>query len=85
MNGIDIKYTLSSKYFKVGDAYSLHLGTNNFKVGILSKYSENSVTFKILENGDIIDLTLTVNQLLLNDYWMVKMVPDHANGTFSNK
>ena len=37
-----------------------------------------------LENGNIVDLTLTVDQLRFNDYWMVKMKPDYENGQFSN-
>lgn len=85
MNGINVKYSLDKDYFKVGEAYSLHLGTNKFRVGLLVKYSEESVTFKILEGEDLIDLTLTLNELRHNNYGMVKMKPDHMYGTFSNR
>lgn len=85
MKGINIKYSLDKEYFKVGEAYSLHLGTNKFRVGLLVKYSEESVTFKILEGEDLIDLTLTLYQLRQNDYGMVKMKPDYNDGIFQNR
>ena len=82
MNGIDIEYKLNSDYFEVGCAYRMRLNPNDFRVGLLIKYKEDSVTFKILEKGEIIDLTLTVDQLRFHNYWLVKMKPDYENGKF---
>ncbi len=82
MNGIDIEYKLNSDYFEVGCAYRMRLNPNDFRVGLLIKYKEDSVTFKILEKGEIIDLTLTVDQLRFHNYWLVKMKPDFENGKF---
>lgn len=85
MNGIDVKYSLNSDYFEVGCAYQMRLGTNDFRVGLLIKYSEDSLTFKILEKGEVSDLTLTVDQLRFHDYWLVKMEPDYENGKFDSE
>ena len=82
MNGIDIEYKLNSDYFEVGCAYRMRLNPNDFRVGLLIKYKEDSVTFKILEKGEMIDLTLTVDQLRFHNYWLVKMKPDFENGKF---
>ena len=84
-NGIDVEYALSSTYFEVGAAYQLHLGVNDFKVGLLTKYSKDSVTFTILKEGKIEDLTLSLEQLLFNNYGIIKMIPDFEDGKFSNK
>lgn len=84
-NGIDVEYSLSPTYFEVGVAYKLRLGVNDFKVGLLTKYSKDSVTFAILKEGKIEDLTLSLNQLRFNDYEIVKMIPDYKNGKFSNE
>ena len=85
MNGKDIEYKLNSDYFEVGCAYQIRLNPNDFRVGLLIKYKEDSVTFKILEKGEVIDLTLTVDQLRFNNYWLVKMIPDYENGKFQNE
>ena len=85
MNGIKVEYKLDSEYFEVGSAYMIRLGTNDFRVGLLIYYKEDSVTFKILEKGEVIDLTLTVDQLRFNNYWLVKMKPDYENGKFQNE
>ena len=85
MNGIDIEYKLNSDYFEVGCAYRIRVGTNDFRVGLLIKYKEDSVTFKILEKGEMIDLTLTVDQLRFHNYWLVKMKPDYKDGKFEYK
>ena len=82
MNGIKIEYKLDSDYFEVGCAYQIRLGCNDFRVGLLIKYKEDSVTFKILEKDEVIDLTLTVDQLRFHDYWLVKMKPDYEDGKF---
>ena len=82
MNGINVEYKLDSEYFEVGCAYEMCLGTNDFRVGLLIYYKEDSVTFKILEKGEVIDLTLTVDQLRFHDYWLVKMKPDYKDGKF---
>lgn len=84
VNGIDVEYSLSPTYFEVGTAYKLHLGVNNFKIGLLTKYSKDSVTFTILKEGKIEDLTLSLNQLRFNDYGIIKMKPDYEDGKFSN-
>ena len=84
MNGIIVDYTLDPKYFEVGASYQIHIGTNNFKTALLAKYSKDEVTFKYLEKGDIIDLTVTISELMYrNDYWLTKMKPDYENGKFS--
>ena len=85
MNGIKVEYKLDSEYFEVGSAYIIRLGTNDFRVGLLIYYKEDSVTFKILEKGEVIDLTLTVDQLRFHNYWLVKMIPDYENGKFQNE
>ena len=85
MNRIKVEYKLDSEYFEVGSAYIIRLGTNDFRVGLLIYYKEDSVTFKILEKGEVIDLTLTVDQLRFNNYWLVKMIPDYENGKFQNE
>lgn len=84
VNGIDVEYSLSPTYFEVGTAYKLYLGGNNFKIGLLTKYSKDSVTFTILKEGNIEDLTLSLSQLRFNDYGIIKMKPDYKNGKFSN-
>ena len=84
-NGIDVEYALSSTYFEVGAAYQLRLGVNDFKVGLLTKYSKDSVTFTILKEGKIEDLTLSLNQLRFKDYGIIKMIPDYKDGKFSNE
>ena len=71
-NGINIEYILDSSYFKVGRTYKICLGTNDYRVGLLVKYSKYSVTFKILEKENVDDLTLTVDQVRC-DYKVVKM------------
>lgn len=83
-NGINVEYSLDPDYFEVGCAYQLRIDTNKFKIALLSRYSKNEVTFKFLENGDMIDLTLTVNDLRFHNYWLVKMKPDYENGKFSD-
>lgn len=85
INGIDVEYKLSSDYFEVGCAYQMRLGTNDFRVGLLIKYSEDSVTFKILEKSEVRDLTLTVDQLRFHDYCLVRMKPDYEDGEFQSK
>lgn len=85
MNGIKVEYKLDSEYFEVGSAYKIRLGINDFRVGLLIYYKEDSVTFKILEKGKVIDLTLTVDQLRFHNYWLVKMKPDYENGKFQNE
>ena len=85
MNGIKVEYKLDPEYFEVGSAYKIRLGTNDFRVGLLIYYKEDSVTFKILEKGEVIDLTLTVDQLRFHNYWLVKMKPDYENGKFQNE
>ena len=71
-NGINIEYILDSSYFKVGRTYKICLGANDYRVGLLVKYSKYSVTFKILEKESVDDLTLTVDQVRC-DYKVVKM------------
>lgn len=85
MNGLDVEYRLNSDYFEVGCAYQMRLGTNDFRVGLLIKYSKDSVTFKILEKGEVSDLTLTVDQLRFHNYWLVKMKPDYEDGEFQSE
>ena len=85
LSSLPISYKLDSEYFEVGSAYIIRLGTNDFRVGLLIYYKEDSVTFKILEKGEVIDLTLTVDQLRFNNYWLVKMEPDYENGKFQNE
>ena len=84
INGIKTEYILDPSYFEVGCAYKICLGTNDYKVGLLVKYSKYSVTFKILEKGNVVDLTLTVDQVRC-DYEVVKMTADYKDGTFSSK
>lgn len=56
------------------------------KIGLLTKYEKEYVTFKILEKGDVVDLILTLDQLMFHDsYSLVKMKPDYENGVFSNE
>ena len=38
-----------------------------------------------LEKGEVIDLTLTVDQLRFHNYWLVKMKPDYEDGKFEYK
>ena len=38
-----------------------------------------------LEKGEVIDLTLTVDQLRFHNYWLVKMKPDYEDGKFQCK
>ena len=83
MQGIDVEYSLNSDYFKVGCAYEMKLGTNDYRVGLLTKYTKESVTFKILEKGNLVDLTLTVDNLRFHDYGLIKMTPDYKDGEFS--
>lgn len=83
-NGINVEYSLDPDYFKVGCAYQLRLGTNDFRTALLTKYSKKEVNFKILEKGDVVDLTLTIDQLRFRDYWLTKMKPDYENGKFSD-
>ena len=85
LNGIEVEYKLNSDYFEVGCAYQMRLDTNDFRVGLLTKYQKDSVTFKILEKGEVIDLTLTVDQLRFHDYWLVKMKPDYEDGKFESE
>lgn len=85
MNGMKVSYSLYSNYFAVGKAYRLHLGANDFRIGLLVKYTPERVTFKILENGDITDLSLTVNDLRTRDYGIIRMMPDYEHGEFSKE
>ena len=56
------------------------------KIGLLTKYEKEYVTFKILEKGDVVDLILTLDQLIFHDsYSLVKIKPDYENGVFSNE
>lgn len=85
MQGINVEYSLDPYYFKVGCAYELNLGSNKYRVGLLSDFSNEAVTFKILENGEITDLTLTIDQLRFTSYEIVRMEPDYVNGSFSSE
>ena len=75
-NGINIEYILDSSYFKVGCTYKICLSANDYRIGLLVRYSKYSVTFKILEKENVDDLTLTVDQVRC-DYKVVKMTEDY--------
>lgn len=85
MNGINVEYSLDPEYFEVGFAYQIRVSTNNFKIGLLAKYAKDMVTFKVLEGDNVVDLTLSIDQLRFNDQWITRMKPDYKNGSFSNK
>lgn len=87
MKGINVEYSLNPEYFKVGCAYQIHVSTNDFRIGILTTYSKDSVTFKILDKeGNMIDLTFTIGQLrYFDDLDLIKMKPDYESGKFSAK
>ena len=85
MKGINVAYSLDPKYFEVGCAYKM-LVNREVKIGLLTKYEKECVAFKILEKGDVVDLILTLDQLMFHDsYSLVKMKPDYENGVFSNE
>lgn len=84
MNGIDVKYSLNPDYFEEGKAYEIRVATNDFRIGLLTKYSEDSVTFKIWNGGDVVDFTLTLDELRFREQWIIKMKPDYGKGKFSS-
>ena len=83
MKGINVEYSLNPEYFEVGTAYRLRMGTNDFKVGLLTSYSREQVTFKMIDNkGKLFDLTLKLFDLKYNDYDLIRLVPDYKDGYF---
>lgn len=87
MNGIDVTYSLNPDYFEVGCAYKMCLGTNDYRIGILVKYSSNEVVFKVLnkEKSELIDLYLTTDDLRFKSYDLIKMQPDYKDGIFESE
>lgn len=83
MYGLNVSYSFDSTYFVVGCAYEIRVKKNDFKIGLLSKFSETEIVFKILgDNGDIMDLHFSVDDLRYHDYLICKMRPDYVNGKF---
>lgn len=80
--GINTKYTINFDYFKLGSAYQLHLGTNKFRIAIITQLSEEDITFKYFEDDDIISLHMSVNELMYNNYEITKLEPDYVHGQF---
>lgn len=81
MNGLIVHYTLDPNYFQIGKAYQLHLGTNDYRVGVITKLSENQVTFIVFdEKGKSEELRFTSESLLHNTMDMIRLEPDYCKG-----
>ena len=86
-NGI-IATSLCPKYFEVGAAFRLKVGTNDYRNAILVKYSNERVTFKSYDRvkEKIVEFSLFINDLMYhNDFELIKLVPDYENGKVSYK
>lgn len=83
MYGLNVSYSFDPTYFVVGCAYEMRVKQNDFKVGLLSNFSENELIFKVLDDyGNIEDLYFSVDDLRYHDYLICKMRPDYVNGKF---
>lgn len=80
--GIIVTRTLDKNYFEVGHAFRFRLDTNNFKHALLTEFNDEYVVFTYLKNGKLEELKLTVDDLRLHDYWLVKLTPDYEDGKF---
>lgn len=88
MRGLNVEYSINEDYFEVGQAYKLKVNTSDYRIGILSDMSKTSVTFKILSKTDkanMIDYTITVEQMRRADYGIVKMIPDYKEGRYNEE
>ena len=85
--GIIVEYRLCPEYFKVGSAFQIHVDTNDYRTGILTKFSDQEVTFAILgkKNDTMEYITLTIDDLtrFRSSYQLVRMKPDYEKGKFS--
>ena len=45
MAGIITTYLIDKDYFEVGEAFRLHISTNNFRNAILTSVTDNKVVF----------------------------------------
>ena len=80
--GINTRYTINFEYFELGSAYQLHLGPNKFRVAIVVQLSTDDITFKYFEGCDAIEIHMTVDELMYNNYEITKLEPDYVDGQF---
>lgn len=83
MQGIVTTHSIDKDYFEIGEAYRLHISTNNFKNALLIDADNNRVVFNYLDKGSIQTLELTVEDLMYrNNYDIIKLKPDYNDGRF---
>lgn len=80
--GINTKYTINFDYFKLGSAYQLHLGPNKFRIAIVVQLTEDDITFRYFEGYEMIEIHMSVDELMFNNYEITKLEPDYVNGQF---
>ena len=80
--GINTKYTINFDYFKLGSAYQLHLGSNKFRIAIVVQLTEDDITFRYFEGYEMIEIHMSVDELMFNNYEITKLEPDYVDGQF---
>lgn len=80
--GINTKHTINFDYFKLGSAYQLHLGPNKFRIAIVVQLTEDDITFRYFEGYDVIEIHMSVDELMFNNYEITKLEPDYVDGQF---
>ena len=80
--GINVRYTINFDYFKLGSAYQLHLEPNKFRIAIVVQLTEDDITFRYFEGYDVIEMHMTVDELMYNNYEITKLEPDYVDGQF---
>lgn len=80
--GINVRYTINFDYFKLGSAYQLHLGPNKFRIAIVVQLTEDDITFRYFEGYEMIEIHMSVDELMFNNYEITKLEPDYVDGQF---
>lgn len=83
--GINTRYTINFNYFKLGSAYELHLEPNKFRIAIVVQLTADDITFRYFEGYDVIEIHMTVDELMNKNYEITKLEPDYVHGQFIYK
>lgn len=70
------------EYFKVGDAFQVRLGENNYVNAILTAAESTKIKFSYLADGIISHKIYTCEDVMyLEPISIIKLTPDYDNGT----
>jgi hypothetical protein len=71
----------NKNYFSLGSAFQICLCTNKYRTAVLVKVEDEELKFKVFDkNGEMEDLTITLDNMDSDRYETIKLEPDYING-----